>query len=119
MQKKIKWGIMGPGRIAHKFVQSLKCSEAAEITAVGSRSIARAAEFAKEYGISRAYGSYADLAADQDIDIVYIATPHPAHFECALLCLNAGKAVLCEKPFTLNAPKPKCSSEQPEPRNYF
>ena len=103
MQKKIKWGIMGPGRIAHKFAQSLKCIEAAEIIAVGSSSIGRAAEFAKEYGISRAYGSYADLVADPDIDIVYVATLHPAHFECALLCLKAGKAVLCEKPFTLNA----------------
>ena len=99
MQKKIKWGIMGPGRIAHKFEQSLKCSEAAEITAVGSRSIARAAEFAKEYGISRAYGSYADLAADQDIDIVYVATPHPAHFACAMLCLNAGGIPTREEAF--------------------
>ena len=64
-------------------------------------------KFAKEYGISRAYGSYADLAADQDIDIIYVATPHPAHFECAMLCLKAGKAVLCEKPFTLNASETK------------
>lgn len=107
MQKKIKWGIMGPGRIAHKFAQSLKCSEAAEITAVGSRSMERAVEFAKQYGINRAYASYAKLAADNDVDIIYVATPHPAHFECALLCLKAGKAVLCEKPFTLNAAETK------------
>ena len=107
MQKKIKWGIIGPGRIAHKFAQSLKCSEAAEITAVGSRSIERAEEFAKEYGISRAYGSYADLAADPDIDIVYVAALHPAHFACTMLCLKAGKPVLCEKPFTLNAAETK------------
>jgi predicted dehydrogenase len=107
MKKIIRWGILGPGRIAHKFAQSVKCSEAAEIAAVGSRSIERALEFAKEYGISRAYGSYADLAADPDIDIIYVATSHPAHFECALLCLKAGKAVLCEKPFTLNAPETK------------
>ena len=107
MQKKIKWGIMGPGRIAHKFAQSLKCSEGAEITAVGSRSPERAVAFAKEYGISRSYGSYTELAADPDVDIIYIATPHPAHFECALLCLKAGKAVLCEKPFTMNAHETK------------
>ena len=107
MQKKIKWGIMGPGRIAHKFAQSLKCSEAAEITAVGSRSMERAVEFAKQYGINRAYANYAKLAADNDVDIIYVATPHPAHFECALLCLKAGKAVLCEKPFTLNAAETK------------
>jgi len=119
MQKKIKWGILGPGRIAHKFAQSLKCSEAAEITAVGSRSIARAVEFAKEYGISRAYGSYADLAADQDIDIVYVATPHPAHFACVMLCLNAGKAVLCEKPFTLNASETKVLIKTARTANLF
>ena len=107
MQKKIKWGILGPGRIAHQFVQSLKCINDAEITAVGSRSIERAAEFAKEHGISRSYSSYADLAADPDIDIVYVATLHPAHFECSMLCLKAGKAVLCEKPFTLNATETK------------
>jgi predicted dehydrogenase len=107
MQKKIKWGIMGPGRIAHKFAQSLKCSEAAEMTAVGSRSFERAEKFAKEYGVSRSYGSYADLAADTDVDIIYVATPHPAHFECTMLCLKAGKAVLCEKPFTLNASETK------------
>jgi predicted dehydrogenase len=107
MQKKIKWGIMGPGRIAHKFAESVKCIEDAEITAVASRSIERALEFAKEYGISRAYGSYIDMASDPDIDIIYVATPHPAHFGCALLCLKAGKAVLCEKPFTLNSPETK------------
>ena len=103
MEKKIKWGIMGPGNIAHKFVQSVKCLKDAEIAAVGSRSTVRAAEFASQYGISRSYGSYHQLAEDPEVDIVHIATHHPAHFECALLCLKAGKAVLCEKPFTLNA----------------
>ena len=107
MKKIIKWGILGPGRIAHKFAQSVKCIEDAEITAVGSRSIERAAQFATEYSISRAYGSYIDLASDPDVDIIYVAAPHPAHFECALLCLKAGKAVLCEKPFTLNASETK------------
>jgi predicted dehydrogenase len=103
MEKKIKWGIMGPGNIAHKFVQSLKCIKDAEITAVGSRSTVRAAKFAAQYGISRSYGSYRQLADDPEVDIVYVATRIPAHFECALMCLKAGKAVLCEKPFTLNA----------------
>jgi predicted dehydrogenase len=107
MKKIIRWGILGPGRIAHKFAQSVKCIEDAEITAVGSRSIERAAQFATEYSISRAYGSYIDLASDPDVDIIYVAAPHPAHFECALLCLKAGKAVLCEKPFTLNASETK------------
>jgi predicted dehydrogenase len=105
MEKKIRWGIMGPGHIANKFVQSVKCIKDAEITAVGSRSIERAAEFAAQYGISSYYGSYHDFVADPEVDIVYIATQHPGHFECALMCLKAGKAVLCEKPFTLNAPE--------------
>jgi predicted dehydrogenase len=77
------------------------------MTAVGSRSIERALEFAKEYGISRSYGSYAELVNDPDVEIIYVATPHPAHFECTMLCLKAGKAVLCEKPFTLNASETK------------
>ena len=102
MKKKIKWGIMGSGNIAYKFVQSLKYIKDAEITAVGSRSSVRAAEFASQYGISRSYGNYRQLANDPEVDIVYIATHNPSHFECALLCLKAGKAVLCEKPFTLN-----------------
>ena len=67
MEKKIRWGIMGPGRIAHKFVQSLQCLKDAEIAAVGSRSIERAAEFAAQYGINRSYGSYQDFVADPDI----------------------------------------------------
>ena len=103
MEKKIKWGIMGPGNIAQKFVQSVKCIKDAEITAVASRLSVRAAEFAAQYGISRSYGSYRQLAEDPEVDIVYIGTHNPAHFECALLCLKAGKAVLCEKPFTVNA----------------
>jgi predicted dehydrogenase len=105
VEKKIRWGIMGPGRIAHKFVQSLQCIKDAEIAAVGSSSVERATEFAAQYGINRAYGSYQDFVADPYIDIVYIGTQHPGHFECALMCLKAGKAVLCEKPFTINAPE--------------
>ena len=101
--KTVKWGIMGPGTISHKFVQSLKCLDGCEATAVGSRSKERAGEFAAQYGINRAYGSYEGLANDPDIDIIYVSTPHTAHFECTLMCLKAGKAVLCEKPFTINA----------------
>jgi dihydrodiol dehydrogenase / D-xylose 1-dehydrogenase (NADP) len=103
MNKVIKWGIMGPGGIAHKFVKSLKCIEDAEATAVGSRSKDRADEFARQYGIARSYGSYKELANDKDVDIIYVATPHSAHYECALMCLKAGKAVLCEKSFTMNS----------------
>lgn len=103
MKNTVKWGILGPGAIAHKFVQALLTIEEAEITAVGSRDKNRAEAFSKQYGIEKSYGSYEELASDPEIDIIYVATPHPFHKECTKLCLDAGKAVLCEKPFTLNA----------------
>lgn len=103
MERKIKWGILGPGRIAHSFAKGLKSLEDAEIVAVGSRDLEKSQEFAKKYSITNAYGSYQDLVNDKDVDIIYVATPHPFHKDCALLCLNAGKAVICEKPLTINA----------------
>ncbi|VBB07660.1 Hypothetical protein LUCI_2925 [Lucifera butyrica] len=101
--EKIRWGIMGPGTIAHSFAKGLLALPDAQIAAVASRSHSRAADFAGQYGIGRAYGSYEELARDPDVDIVYVATPHPMHKGCAFLCLQAGKAVLCEKSFTVNA----------------
>ena len=98
-----RWGILGTGAIARQFVEGLSSLPDADVLAVGSRSEASAAEFADERGIPRRYASYEDLAADPDVDIVYVATPHPFHAENAELCLEAGKAVLCEKPFTVNA----------------
>ncbi len=103
MKNVIKWGIMGPGLIAHKFVKGLLTIEDTQIIAVGSRDKIRAESFSKQYGIEKSYGSYQELVSDPDIDIIYVATPHPFHKDCVKLCLNAGKAVLCEKPFTLNA----------------
>jgi dihydrodiol dehydrogenase / D-xylose 1-dehydrogenase (NADP) len=102
MKTKIKWGILGPGTIANQFAKGLKHLEDAEIVAVGSRSLERAKEFATQYDIKNAYGSYEALVNDPEVDVIYIATPHPAHKEYALLCLKAGKAVICEKPFTVN-----------------
>ena len=99
----IRWGILGTGAIAQKFAAGLAELGDAELAAVGSRSAAGAAEFAAAHGGPRAHGSYAALAADPAVDVVYIATPHSLHHEHALLCLAAGKAVLCEKPFTINA----------------
>ena len=75
----------------------------AELTAVGSRSADSAADFAQRFGARRSHASYADLANDPDVDIIYIATPHSGHYTSSRLCLEAGKGVLCEKPFTLNA----------------
>ena len=99
----IRWGILGPGNIARSFSQGLSVLDDAEIVAVGSRSAERAAAFGEQYGVRRRYASYEALANDPDVDVVYVATPHPFHKEHSLLCLRAGKPVLCEKPFTLNA----------------
>lgn len=103
MSDKIRWGIMGPGGIARAFAKELITSDNAELQAVGSRSTERAKAFAETFGAKKAYGSYDELVADADVDIVYIATPHPQHRDNALLCIDNGKAVLCEKPFTVNA----------------
>lgn len=99
----IKWGILGPGSIANRFAKGLKSVPDATLYAVGSRTQAKADEFAEKFNAPKRYGSYEALAQDPDVQAVYIATPHPQHKDAALLCLNHGKAVLCEKPFTVNA----------------
>jgi predicted dehydrogenase len=101
--KMFRWGILGTGAIARQFVRGLCSVPEAEVFAVGSRSEASAATFADKRNIPRRHASYEDLASDPDVDVVYIATPHPFHAENATLCLGAGKAVLCEKPFCVNA----------------
>ncbi|MGH3148540.1 MAG: Gfo/Idh/MocA family protein [Rubrobacter sp.] len=98
-----RWGILGTGGIARQFVEGLGALPEAEVLAVGSRSDTSAEGFAEERGIPRRYGSYEDLVADPDVDVVYVATPHPFHAGNVELCLEAGKAVLCEKPLTVNA----------------
>lgn len=97
-----RWGILSTGGIARNFTEDVAQVPGARMHAVGSRTIEAAHRFAEAHGIPRAYGSWAELAADQEIDVVYVATPHSAHYEAALLCLEAGRAVLCEKPFTIN-----------------
>ncbi len=103
MTTPLRWGILSTGRIAHSFANGLKFAKAAELAAVGSRDGASANRFGDEFGIPRRHASYADLASDSGIDAIYIGTPHNLHMENTLLCLNAGKAVLCEKPFAINA----------------
>ncbi|MFY1046088.1 Gfo/Idh/MocA family protein [Chryseobacterium sp. GP-SGM7] len=100
--KKIRWGILGTGTIAHKFASDLKFVENAELVAVGSRSFENAKAFADKFNIPLSFGSYEELVNSDKIDIVYIATPNNLHHPNTLLCLNHGKAVLCEKPFALN-----------------
>lgn len=99
----LRWGIIGPGKIARPFCEGIKRLPDARVTAVGSRSPERAAAFADEFGIPARHGSYDELVADPTVDAVYVATPHPMHREHVLLAIKAGKAVLCEKPFTVNA----------------
>lgn len=96
------WGILGPGGIAQAFAKDLTFIEGHTIGAVGSRSIANSEKFANTFG-GTAYGSYEELVADSSIDAIYVATPHPAHHDNVILALNAGKPVLCEKPFAVNA----------------
>jgi predicted dehydrogenase len=96
----IRWGIVGPGRIAESVVGDFAVVEGARVVAVASRSADRAADFARRHGIERAHGSYAELVADPDVDVLYLATPHPQHHAVALAGLRAGKALLVEKAFT-------------------
>jgi len=97
-----RWGILGTGAIAHQFAIGLTSVPDAELAAVGSRSEESARRFAEERGARRAHGSYAALAADPEIDAIYVATPHVRHREDTLACLAQGKPVLCEKPFAMN-----------------
>lgn len=102
MDNTVQWAIIGTGAIAHKFATGLQALPAARLQAIGSRNADRANEFADEFDAPERYGSYDRLAEQTDADVVYIATPHPFHHANSMLCLNAGKAVLCEKPFAVN-----------------
>ncbi len=98
--REIRWGIVGPGRIAAGVAADFEPVRGARLTAVASRSAERGAVFAREHGIERVHGSYAEIMADDEVDVLYIATPHPQHHAIALAALRAGKAILVEKSFT-------------------
>ena len=102
MDMKIRWGIVGPGKIARKFTEDLLLFKDAEVTAVASRNLERAKAFAKEFRISSTFGSYAALFASDQVDIVYIATPHRFHKALAIQAMRNGKHVLCEKPLGIH-----------------
>lgn len=102
-EQRVRWGILATGGIAAAFTADLVDLPDAEVVAVASRSEESAKAFAERFGIERAYGEWGALAEDADIDVVYVATPHSAHRAAAGLCLEAGRNVLCEKAFTLNA----------------
>jgi len=101
--RRFKWGIIGPGRIAHQFAEGLKVIDDATLYAVASNSAERAQAFAAQHGGEKTYTFYEALVNDPQVDAIYIATPHRFHIDNALLCLTAGKPVLCEKPLTVNA----------------
>ena len=98
--RSLRWGIIGPGAIAHNFADGLKEAPSGALLAIASRDEGRRAKFGDEYGIAaeKRYSDYAALAADADVDAVYISTPHPFHAELAIMAMRVGKPVLCEKP---------------------
>jgi predicted dehydrogenase len=100
--KRCRWGILGPGNIAESFATAASQLPQAQLRAVASRNPARAEAFARRFAMPVHYGNYEALANDPAVDAVYIATPHAFHQEHTQLCLNAGKAVLCEKPLALS-----------------
>ncbi|MBY9003051.1 MAG: Gfo/Idh/MocA family oxidoreductase [Candidatus Lokiarchaeota archaeon] len=103
MSKIIKWGILGCGRIAYKFVEGLKILPDAILEGVASKTEGKAESFGKTFGVKNTYNNYEELVKNPAVDVIYIATTHNFHYKNALLCLNHGKPVLCEKPITLNA----------------
>ena len=119
MNKTINWGILGLGRIAEKFANDLQFVPNARLYAVGSREKEKANNFGKKYGAVKFYGSYEEMLADKELDVVYIATPHVLHCENTLQCLRAGKAVLCEKPFAMDETQVKLMIAEAKKQNLF
>ncbi|WP_369142718.1 Gfo/Idh/MocA family protein [Streptomyces sp. R44] len=115
----LKWGVVAPGWIANYFVEALQKYTDQKVVAVGSRDAGRARAFADRFGIPSAYGSYAELVEDRDVDIVYIASPHSGHFEQAMQAIDAGRHVLVEKAFTRNAGEAEQLIEAARKRGVF
>lgn len=99
----LRWGIIGPGRIASEFARALQVVEDSRLQAVSGRSKSKVEAFARTHGVAQCYDSHYALLHNPDVDVIYIATPHRYHYELARECLLAGKPVLCEKPLTVNA----------------
>lgn len=114
----LRWGILSTGRIAHTFAEGLEVLPDQHVAAVGSRSLASAERMAGQYG-ARAHASYEALAADPEVDAIYVATPHSRHMEDTLLCLDAGKPVLCEKPLALNEAQGRTMIDRARERGVF
>ncbi|MEE2832624.1 MAG: Gfo/Idh/MocA family oxidoreductase [Candidatus Latescibacterota bacterium] len=119
MTEPIRWGILGTGNIAHQFARGLADTPDATLVAVGSRSIDTANTFADEFDIERRHPTYEELADDDGVDAVYVSTPHPFHKDNSILLLEHGKAVICEKPFTINAGDAKAVIDVARQRDVF
>jgi len=115
----IRWGILGTGNIAHQFARGLADTPDATLVAVGSRSIDTANTFADEFDVERRHPTYEELADDDGVDAVYVSTPHPFHRDNSILLLEHGKAVICEKPFTINAGDAKAVIDVARQRDVF
>jgi predicted dehydrogenase len=107
MSQAIRWGILGTGFVAGEFTKGLLTLKDARLLGVASRTKANAQAFADIFKVERVYDSYQELIQDPDLDVIYIATPQETHRDLAILCLEAGKPILCEKPFTLNIQEAK------------
>ncbi|MEV4947338.1 Gfo/Idh/MocA family oxidoreductase [Streptomyces sp. NPDC053755] len=118
-ERSIRWGVLATGGMAAAFTEDLLREPGAQVVAVGSRSEAGAQRFAQRFGIPRAYGRWQDLAADPEVDVVYVATPHAHHVTAATACLEAGKPVLCEKPFALSGRQARLVTELAAKRELF
>jgi len=119
MNKTYKWGILGVAKIAEKFVNGLKILPDAELFAIASRSYERAEEFRGRHGFAKAFGSYEEMLAEPELDIVYIATTNNLHFEHTMMCLEAGKAVLCEKPLASDSAQVEQMVKKAHEKNVF
>ncbi|MBT3339215.1 MAG: Gfo/Idh/MocA family oxidoreductase [Anaerolineae bacterium] len=119
MKAKFKWGIIAPGKIAHAFAEGIKTLPDAEVYAIASSSQERADAFAKKFKVAKTYNAYETLVADPSVDAVYISSPHHLHFSHSMLALNAGKPVLCEKPFTVNAVETEKLLKTAKEKNLF
>ncbi|MEM6342382.1 MAG: Gfo/Idh/MocA family oxidoreductase [Bacteroidota bacterium] len=117
--EKIRWGILATGKIAGKFASGMLTVPNAKLQAVGSRSEDKAKTFAEQYRIETVHTTYEALANDPEVDIIYVATPHPYHHANTLMCLEAGKAVLCEKPIAINAQQTVEMIEKAREKNVF
>lgn len=118
MGKRLGWGILGTGGIAKLFTKDL-LGAGFPVVAVGSRSAESAEAFGREFGVARRHGSYEALCADPEVDVVYVATPHPFHCANARTALEAGKGVLVEKPFTINAAEARSLVDLARSRGLF